>query len=362
MTDNADSMTAEPAALGLDLYGNPLPVYEAAPKAPRGHVPPRRPNSIRRTMSIDVEWPDGPMAPSSFWGRARDILTPVGGGDPIVLADDTITGHFQERTILDVESIPPRAVLASLAGERAGARLRTALDRVLHAEKRSGAPLYLLLDDLAGASLVCRWGWAAWYPEHIRQMREPDGGFQISDMEGVCIGFRPGSSALVPLHERVEGLKPNSCKVVPLVNPADPAGWHELPADTHDKPHFRRARLIDIWREGGLLHVESIFQDSSSMPGSELREAIHEYSLRATADIATGTLLTLDATPGTLPHAECPAATVNISTLLNTPMVELRDTVLERLRKTAGCTHLNDMVRSLAEAPVLAGKLPDTST
>jgi hypothetical protein len=44
--------------------------------------------------------------------------------------------------------------------------------------------------------------------------------------------------------------------------------------------------------------------------------------------------------------------------LLNTPIAELRNTVLERLRKTAGCTHLNDMIRSLAEAPVLAGKLP----
>lgn len=358
MTDNPQSATVEPAALGLDLFGNPLPYHENAPRSPRGHAPLRRPGSIRRTMSIDVEWPGGPMAPSRFEGRARDILTPVGGGDPVILAEDAITGHFEERTILDVESDPPREDLASLAGERAGARLRTALDRVLHAEKNSGAPLYLLLDDLAGASLVCRWGWASWYPDHQRQLREPDGGFQISDMAGVCMGFRPGSRALVPMQERKEGFKPNSTQVLPLVNPDDPAGWHELPVDAQDRPHFRRARLIDIWREGGLVHVESIFQDSSSMPGSDLREAIHEYSLHATADVETGTLLTLDATPGTLPHAECLAAPANIRTLLNTPMADLRGTVLERLRKTAGCTHLNDMVRSLAEAPVLAGKLP----
>jgi hypothetical protein len=32
--------------------------------------------------------------------------------------------------------------------------------------------------------------------------------------------------------------------------------------------------------------------------------------------------------------------------------------VLERLKLTGGCTHLNDMLRSLAEAPVLARALP----
>jgi len=350
MTDNLDSMMAEPAARGLDLNGNPLPLYESAPKAVRGHVPLRRPGSVRRTMSIDIDWPGGQEAPSRFRGRARDIMTPIGGGDPLLLAEDIVAGHLERRAIVDIESSSHRD-MASLVGERAGAHLRSALDRVLHGEKLAGAPIYLVLDDLAGASFVCMWGWARWHPEHMLQARK------AFDMEGVCIGFRPGSKALIPRHDGEGMFKSNSSQVVSLVHPADPAGWHELPAG-EQKPHFRRARMIDIWREDGLIHVESIFQDSSSMPDSDLREAIHEYSLYATADIATGTLLTLNATPGTLPHAECPAALANIGILLNTPIAELRNTVLERLRKTAGCTHLNDMIRSLAEAPVLAGKLP----
>lgn len=355
MTDDPDSLAVEPADLGLDLYGNPLPHFEAAPRTPHGAVPLRRPGSVRRTMSIDIDWPGGGMTPCRFRGRARDIVTPVDGGEPLVIAEDAITGHLDQRTILDVESSPPRDVLAKLPGERAGARLRAALDRVLHAEKRAGEPIYLLLDDLAGASLVCMWGWSRWNAEQVRA-RVERAELKMPDMAGVCIGFRPGSRALIPIQQQDAGFRPNSTEVVPLVNPADPAGWHALPAD-EEKPHFRRARMIDIWREDGRIHVESLFQDSASLPGSTLREAIHEYRLRATADGATGTLLTLDASPGTLPHAECPAATVNISTLLNTPMADLRDTVLERLRKTAGCTHLNDMIRSLAEAPVLAGKL-----
>ncbi len=347
----------EPAALGLDLSGHPLPIYERAPSAPIGHSPLRRPGSIRRTMSVEVDWPTDDAVHGRFQGRARDVYTPVGGGDPVLVAEDAIIGHFADRrTIADVQSIPPRADVASLSGERAGSNLRTAIDRVLHVERVSGAPLYLLLDDLAGASLVCMWGWARWHPNYLEEQMSAGGEqFSIASMEGVCIGFRAGSSAL--LHKRGEGA-PNSTQVLPLPNPADPAGWHDF-AVGGNMANFRRSRLIDIWQEeDGLIRVESIFQDSSSLPDTDVREAIHEYRLSATADGATGTLLSLDATPGTLPHAECPAAMVNMAVVLGTPMNALRGTVLDRLKRTAGCTHLNDMIRSLAEAPVLVQKLP----
>jgi hypothetical protein len=37
--------------------------------------------------------------------------------------------------------------------------------------------------------------------------------------------------------------------------------------------------------------------------------------------------------------------------------VALRERVLDELKGTAGCTHLNDMLRALAEVPVLVGAL-----
>lgn len=354
MTDKADPMM-EPAARGLDLAGNPLPPADKAPNQPMGHSPVRRPGSLRRTMSIDIDWPEDGAVPARFRGRARDIVTPADGGDPVLLAEDAVTGLLDERRITALESAPPRTAIAALVGERAGANLRTALDRVLGEEKRTGTPLYLLLDDLAGASLVCRWAWARWNRDFMEEYRQENMAEHIARMEGVCIGFRPGSSAL-DFDDRPAGMAPNSAQVLSLVNPADPAGWHALPPD-EPAPRFRRARLIDIWREDELIHVWSVFQDSSNQPGSDQREAIHEYRLSATADARTGTLLTLDATPGTLPHAECPAAIVNIGVLLNSPMTGLRETVLEKLRRTAGCTHLNDMIRSLAEAPILASRL-----
>jgi len=38
----------------------------------------------------------------------------------------------------------------------------------------------------------------------------------------------------------------------------------------------------------------------------------------------------------------------------------MRDTVLERLKGVNGCTHLNDALRSLADAPVLARLLRES--
>ena len=65
------------------------------------------------------------------------------------------------------------------------------------------------------------------------------------------------------------------------------------------------------------------------------------------------------ARPGTLPYKECRAAPVNVDALVGVPLVDLRNEVLLTLRKTAGCTHLNDMLRALAEVPALASHLPD---
>ena len=39
------------------------------------------------------------------------------------------------------------------------------------------------------------------------------------------------------------------------------------------------------------------------------------------------------------------------------PLPELREKVLVELRGTAGCTHLNDALRALAEVPVLVHRL-----
>jgi len=103
--------------------------------------------------------------------------------------------------------------------------------------------------------------------------------------------------------------------------------------------------------------VESHFQDSSSAPDGGMRFAIHEYLLEARIG-PDGIVRKLEAVPGTLPYASCRVAPMNNEVLIGTHARELRDVVLERMKFTGGCTHLNDMLRSLAETEVLAAALP----
>ncbi|MET0369993.1 MAG: DUF2889 domain-containing protein [Sphingobium sp.] len=344
----------EPAALGLALDGKPLPLFAQAPSRPHGFSPLRRPGSVRRTSTIDATWPDGHDGLTRLAADARDIVTSRSGGAPEILAQDHADVVADHRVIREVSSVPPRPQLAELAGARAGGYLRAALDAVLHEERVAGTPLYLLLDDMAGATLVAGWAWSRWMDDWMPLRTSDEAATHLRKMEGICIGFRPGSHAL-GLSGRPRPDQ-NVTRVVPLPNPADPDGWHKL--TDRGGVNFRRARRIDVWREDGLIQIESLFQDSASAPDGGDRIAIHEYYLRATADADATTLLSAEATPGTLPYAECPAAPTNIKAVVGTPLAELRDTVLLALRKTAGCTHLNDMVRSLAEVPRLAAALP----
>jgi len=121
---------------------------------------------------------------------------------------------------------------------------------------------------------------------------------------------------------------------------------------------MRRARRLDLWMEGGLLRIDAGFQDSGTTPSGE-RRAVHEYRLRASADPATLELLAIVAEPRILPYRECPAAAGNVGRLVGTSIDALRELVPVQLAGAAGCTHLNDVARSLSDVPALAARLRD---
>lgn len=325
------------------------------PRGPAGPSPLRRPQSVRRTSSIDMTWPEGYGMPMQFRGHARDIYTPAGGGAPVVVAEDRLQAVVaQDRTILEIGSLPMRTDITNLVGQRGGGYLRTALDEALPAERDAGSPLYLLIDDLSGTSLIAGWAWSRWKDDWMPKDYAPDDDEEARAtrrrrMESICTGFRPGSSAL----EDIRSTNQNHRPVVPLPHPDDPEGWHEL--TLHTDTSMRRARRIDVWCDD-LIHIDATFQDSASVPAGG-REAIHEYLLQATADPRTMTLLSVQADPRILPYLECPAAADNVGALVGVPLRELRTEVLERLRRIKGCTHLNDALRALAEVPVLVEHL-----
>jgi hypothetical protein len=332
---------------------NDLPL--TPPRRSAGTAPLRRPGSVRRTSSIEVSWPDGRDGEMRLDGRARDLVTPSSGGPGVVSAEDSFVARVRaDRTITAIESDPPRPAMARLVGERGGGRLRGVLGQVMPEERDGATPLYLILDDISGASLVAGWAWSQWDPDWLARMRaaidDPQIAKFMKDRTNVCIGHAPGSSAFdmeAPSRSVASAPAPD------LRRADDPGGWHEFTAQ--ESVGLRRARRIDVSLDE-VIRIDSAFQDSGSTPQGG-RTALHEYSLTATADPKTLKLLSIEATPRVLPFVECPSATLNLPRLLGTPLPELREKVLAELPGAAGCTHLNDALRALAEAPALLARL-----
>lgn len=330
---------------------NPPPRFPLANTA-FGPAPLRRPESIRRTTTIDTSWPDGFGKPMIMTGRARDIKTDKDGNFSVLAQAAYEMTVSPTREILAIKVDGGDAEAQKLVGVRGGGQSRAALAEIFADERENGSPLFQILDDFAGASLVAGWAWSRWVDDFAelrttRKVKSTAG--RNGNMEGVCSGFAPGSSALLDMDTRA--MQRQNCAAVPsLVNPKDPDGWHAMPEQ--EGVGMRRARRLDIWRDGARLMIDVGFQDSATAPDGEDRIAVHEYNVKAEAE--DGVLTKLTVVPHILPFAECPGAVSHAQRIVGTPMVKLREQVLETLPGILGCTHLNDVMRAMADMPHLA--------
>jgi len=300
-----------------------------------------------------MTWPDGREGEMKFVGIARDLHTGADGSSRVVAYDVMNAQVAWDRTIKAISCEPAHPRIGELAGYRGGGHLRQVLNKTVPDIWADGRPLYLLLDDLSGTSLIAGWAWSRWTDSWMRPPAA-DGEEPVRRiMTNICSGFREGSTALKA--DGTSETTQNATAVPPLQHPDDLEGWHPLEV-YENVVSMRRARRIDVWLEDGVVQIESTFQDSASVPQGG-RVAIHEYALRATADAKMKTLLSVRADPRTLPYRECPMAANNVSRMEGSPLADLRLRVLSELRGTAGCTHLNDALRALAEVPTLVNEL-----
>jgi hypothetical protein len=139
-----------------------------------------------------------------------------------------------------------------------------------------------------------------------------------------------------------------------LVTDDDAWAWHEFPA--RPEVVMRRHRRVDVSRDGSELVVDAFFRDSSWEPdGTEM--ALHEYTVTARVDEAAGALTAVSARPHVLPFRECQWAPPHVDLLLGRQVDTFRTSVQATLTEIQSCTHLNDMLRCLAEVPALAASL-----
>ena len=138
----------------------------------------------------------------------------------------------------------------------------------------------------------------------------------------------------------------------PVLGGGDPLAWHAMaPLAAHS---VRRRRLVDVGPRtaAGAAAVDLHFRDSH-MDGDGVEWVVHEYTASGTLDLTTVTLTELAAEALVLPWQECPQAAASAGRAVGVPLGELRDHVRRELRGVSTCTHLNDVIRSLADLPHL---------
>jgi hypothetical protein len=255
-------------------------------------------------------------------------------------AEDSVSGRVvasasvdatldRMHTLVSLSTTPGDERAGALVGLTVGRGFRGAVDDLLSSPADAASPLYLLLDDLPVATLIS--GYALLY-RNDPSMRAVDASRLQADL---CAGWATDGTMLA-------GFRSSGRIPVPMGPPAV--------ADAGLPPGaMRRERVVEVDDTGA---VSAMFRDTHvDLDGHAT--VLHEYALNATVDRSTLVLSDVAARPVVLPWPECPAAAASAGRLDGHAAGELRDLVRREFKGTSTCTHLNDLLRSLADVRVL---------
>ena len=122
----------------------------------------------------------------------------------------------------------------------------------------------------------------------------------------------------------------------------------------------RRTTSIDITRTPGApdpVYLLGLGRDLVTAGDGTVR-VTRTAGLSATVDRDTRWILESRATPRVLPWQECPGAAQSAARITGMTLPELHSRVRRELHGTDTCTHLNDLLRSIADAQPLLDLLP----
>ncbi len=323
------------------------------PHRPQSSVPVRAPSSIRRTSTIDTFRPDGFDGEAVVAAHARDLVTDASGA---IAAQSRahIDARLEARvhTLLAIDTAPGEPGAQALVGTMVGPGFRAKVDLALPHLTDSGALLYLLLDDLPGATLV-----AGYSMLHAGAIPPASNDEYLVARSDLCAGWAGDGVMMTMIREHGQSPATQGPDAPVLLSGSDPDAWHDVPA--LDRYAMRRLRRIDVGAstlapDPDPLTVDAFFRDSH-VDGEGRETIVHEYSVRATVDPETRVVLDIDAAADVLPWRECPGALGSAQRLVGMPLAGLRPWVRATFTGTTTCTHLNDVLRGLADVgPMLS--------
>lgn len=318
--------------------------------APRTALLPRRPGSIRRTVTIDTVRPGEILGDAVQIAVGRDLRTHPDGSatvvrDARVRTELAYSDHYR---LISIETDPIRDELRSLVGTSVSTGFRAAMLAAVPAEQQGATLLYALLDDLPGAALVSGYaiGHAGKYP--VRKEGAP-----VLQIEGLCAGFQRDGTILA--HMTAEGTAPvvTGPPAPTLLDPDDPVAWHALrEMGAHDMRRWRRLDVTPGATATAPVAVEAYFRDSH-VDEQGCETVIHEYTVAVEVDPVERTITRSAATAHSLPWVECIEAEASGDRLAGLALDGLRPLVREDFVGVSTCTHLNDTLRSVEDVRAL---------
>jgi hypothetical protein len=294
-----------------------------------------------------MQWPGG-STELRLIGTARDLYTATSPGDHVVVATaelrmDVDTAHSPVVTSIATSPRHAAAGLDGLIGQSPIAGFRKALAAEYGTSAPRGSLTRLLLHEVPIASVVA---WSALgrhglLAAEIEQQHVPQA--------NVCAGWRRGGQLDIAT-TRGYSFYAIDCPVAPsLDRPDDPIAWHAMPPLVPGS--VRRRRRMDVTfpaDAAGEITADAFFRDAHVDPDGAER-ALHEYSVRATVSQGGRVMTSVEVDAGALPSGDCPAALLAVSGLAGTRLDQLEERIRATLRGTASCTHLNDVLLSLAD-------------
>jgi hypothetical protein len=317
------------------------------PRDPVTATPPRVPGSVRRTTSIDQLRAEG-TDPIEVRASGRDLRTTVDGTAAVL---DEVHLRIEldvSGTIIGIDSDPPEPALAALVGAHNQRGFRAGVDEAVPHHRAAATVLHQLLDDVPMVALINGYGWTRELGDDFDLPSE-----SADRLRDRCAGWVNDGVMLAALDETGIFPIPLGPPAPDLADPEDPLAWHDMGEMVPRS--VRRRRRLDLV-DGDPLAVDVHFRDSYLAVDAP-EEILHEYTLQATVDPRTLVALSGEAQARTLPWPECPGALASATRIAGEPIADLRRKVHEDFRGITTCTHLNDVLRSLAGVTNLAAGL-----